>query len=152
MNKVIRIITDVLIIITILLLSIYLILRYTHNIAFYKVMTGSMENNIHVGDYILIKKCDEYKKGDIVTYEKDGYYITHRIIKINKDTVITKGDANNVPDEEINKSNIIGKYIFKSKIINYIFDYKYIIICLIVFLFIISEILNRKNKEVKEVK
>lgn len=146
MNKIIRIISNILFILIILILSLYLILKYTNNIAIYKVMTGSMETNIHVGDYLLVKKCNEYKKGDIVTFKKDGYYITHRIIKVKENTVITKGDANNTSDGEINKSDIVGKYIFKHKIMNFIIDNKFIIIGLIILLFITEELLN-KHKE-----
>lgn len=140
-------ISNILLIITIIFLIIYLILKQTNQIGIYKVMTGSMEPNIHVGDYLLVKKCKEYKEKDIVTFKKDGYYITHRIIKVNKDTIITKGDANNIADEETNKSNIVGKYIFKNKILNYIMEYKYIVINVIAVLFIISEVF--KSKEVK---
>ena len=146
MNKIIRIIINILFIIIILVLSLYLILKYTNNIAIYKVMTGSMETNIHVGDYLLVKKSNEYKKGDIVTFKRDGYYITHRIIKVKDNTVITKGDANNTSDGEINKSDIVGKYIFKHKIMNFIIDNKFIIIGLIILLFITEELLN-KHKE-----
>lgn len=140
-------ISNILLIITIILLLIYAILKQTNHIGIYKVMTGSMEPNIHVGDYLLVIKSKEYKEKDIVTFKKDGYYITHRIIKINKETVITKGDANNVADEEINKSDIVGKYIFKNKILNYIMEYKYILIGIIIILFIISEVF--KSKDVK---
>ena len=140
-------ISNILIIITIIFLIIYAILKQTNHIGIYKVMTGSMEPNIHVGDYLLVKKCKEYKEGDIVTFKKDGYYITHRIIEINEDTVTTKGDANNINDEEIYKNNIVGKYIFKNKILNYMMEYKYIVISIIIILFIISEVF--KSKEVK---
>ena len=140
-------ISNILLIITIIFLIIYLILKQTNQIGIYKVMTGSMEPNIHVGDYLLVKKCKEYKEGDIVTFKKDGYYITHRIIKINENTIITKGDANNVADEEIDKITIVGKYIFKNKILNYTMEYKYIVISSIAVLFIISEVF--KSKEVK---
>lgn len=144
MNKIIKTIPNILLIIIIIILSIYLLLKYTNNIGIYKVMTGSMEPNIHVGDYLLVKKSNEYKEGDIITFKKDGYYITHRIVEINEATVITKGDANNINDEEINKSDIVGKYIFKHKILNSIMNHKYILFSAIIILFIISELHKRK--------
>ena len=64
MNKIIKTIPNILLIIIIIILSIYLLLKYTNNIGIYKVMTGSMEPNIHVGDYLLVKKSNEYKEGD----------------------------------------------------------------------------------------
>ena len=34
----------------------------------YRVETGSMEDGIRVGDYILITKQDTYEVGDVVTF------------------------------------------------------------------------------------
>lgn len=82
----------------------------------YTVQTGSMEPKIKIGDYIIVKSSSNYKLGDIVTYKnKENEYITHRIIKINDDNIITQGDANNTSDNPIKKEQIIGKvvYIFK---------------------------------------
>ncbi len=143
MSKVFKIISDILLVLVILILSLYLILKYTNKIGIYKVVTGSMETNIHPGDYIIVKTCEDYKKGDIVTYKNKGTYITHRIIKVDNDKIITKGDANNTADEEIDKQAVVGKYIFKHNILNFIMDYKFIIIGLIILMFIISEMINR---------
>lgn len=148
MNKVLKIISNILLTLLIIILSIYVILRFTNKMGIYKVMTGSMETGIHKGDYIFIIKTNNYKKGDIVTYEKDNYYITHRIVKIEGNNIITKGDANNTEDEKISKDNIIGKYLFKNDTINYIIDYKFVIITTIIILYIVSSILNdEKEKE-----
>lgn len=79
-----------------------------------RVLTGSMEPEIQVGENIIIKKCKEYNVGDIITYiSNEGNLITHRIISINENTYCTKGDANNVQDPEPVLSNqIYGKVIF----------------------------------------
>ena len=106
-----------------------------------------METQIHKGDYIIVKNTNNYKKGDIVTYKENDYYITHRIVEINGNKVITKGDANNTNDEEIDKNDIVGKYIFKHKIINILINYKYIFIGVILVLFIITNIINRKYEK-----
>ena len=37
--------------------------------------------------------------------------ITHRIVSIDGDTIITKGDYNNTEDEPITKNEIIGKEV-----------------------------------------
>ena len=52
-----------------------------------------------------------YKIGDIVTYKKGKYYITHRIIKKHGNKVITKGDANDSEDAPIKMSQIKGEVI-----------------------------------------
>ena len=80
------------------------------------VSTGSMQGTINEGDMIIIKKTDDYKIGDIVTYLPEGYNrktipTTHRIIRINDDgTYVCKGDANNSEDPvDVKKEFIIGE-------------------------------------------
>ena len=84
----------------------------------FKVASGSMIPYLNVGDVILIKKSDNYKKGDVVTYkESKKAYVTHRIVSINNKKVITRGDTNNVDDEAINKEMILGKVIYRFRYI-----------------------------------
>ena len=145
--KVLKVIINIFLIIIIVLLSIYAILRFTNRVEIYKVQTGSMEQGIHVGDYILIVRKNDYNENDIVTYKKDGYHITHRIIKIDGDKVITKGDANNIEDEEISKSDIVGKLIYKGGILNIIVKYKFIIIGVFIILYLITMLFDKEEKE-----
>ncbi len=77
----------------------------------FEVATGSMKNEINIGDAVLVKINDDYKVGDIVTYKNGDDYITHRVIAISNDEVITKGDANNVNDNPVPKENILGRVI-----------------------------------------
>lgn len=68
------------------------------------------------GDIIIIKKQKEYNVGDIITYETEEqgtkYLVTHRIIEINENGYITKGDANNTKDEETIYENVIRGKLF----------------------------------------
>lgn len=74
------------------------------------IQTGSMEPDIPIGSLIIIQEKDDYKAGDVVTYADDtGRAVTHRILSVAGNTIITKGDANNVEDEPFNKSQIIGR-------------------------------------------
>ena len=75
------------------------------------VATGSMEPTISQNDIIIVKKSDDYKVDDIITFVKGNDYITHRIVSINEETVTTKGDANNAVDVAISKDKIIGKVV-----------------------------------------
>lgn len=127
MGKILRISFDIILITIIILLSFYFLLRFMGKAEIYEVKTGSMEDGIHAGDYILIVKKKEYKVGDVVTYKKDGYHITHRIIEKNGEKVITKGDANNVSDEEMDASKIVGKVIIHGGILNILIDFKFVI-------------------------
>ena len=82
-----------------------------------------MKPYLNIKDLIVIKKSDRYKINDIVTYKtNDGSTITHRIISINHNEIITKGDANSSNDFPITKDKIIGKLILRIHNIDFI-DY-----------------------------
>ena len=87
----------------------------------YRIASGSMEPNLKVGDFIIIRKQNEYDTGDIVTFvDKENYFVTHRIIMMNDDEFTTKGDANNTIDAPITKQQIIGKVVCKIHSLNFI--------------------------------
>lgn len=123
------------------------ILGYT----FLEVVTGSMSGTIEIGDGIIVKLISEIKENDIIVYKKADNLITHRLIKIEEDRLITKGDANNIPDEPITKDMIIGKVIFIIPQIHFwkkvIMIFSIILICMLV---IIQRIKNVKRNEIKE--
>ena len=123
------------------------ILGYT----FLEVVTGSMSGTIEIGDGIIVKLISEIKENDIIVYKKADNLITHRLIKIEEDRLITKGDANNIPDEPITKDMIIGKVIFIIPQIHFwkkvIMIFSIILICMLV---IIQRIRNVKRNEIKE--
>lgn len=78
---------------------------------FFNVVTGSMEDTININDVIIVKITDNYKEKDIITYMNNKDFITHRIIKMEGDVIITQGDANNTPDNPIDKSVVLGKVV-----------------------------------------
>ncbi len=153
MGKVFKRITDIFFILIIVVLVGYFLLRSLGYFEIYRVETGSMEQGIHVGDYVLICRKNEYVIGDIVTYRKDHYYITHRIIKsISGNKVITKGDANNTEDEEIDKSAIVGKVILIGGILNIIIDYKFGIVSLFLGIYLLTCYFSKDDaKKIKNV-
>lgn len=83
-----------------------------------------MEPTILPNEMIFIKEQKNYKENDIITYrDKFGMLITHRIIGIDGQNIITKGDSNNSVDEDISIDKVEGKVIFQSLILGYIFLY-----------------------------
>ena len=74
--------------------------------------TGSMSPTMEKGDIVIIKIGDEIKENDIITYQKENVLVTHRIVNINGDTIIAKGDFNNTDDEPIKKDEVIGRTVF----------------------------------------
>lgn len=107
----------------------------------FEVQTGSMYDQINIGDWIIVKLNEKINLNDIITYESNGSYVTHRVIEIYGDTYITKGDANNSKDEPISGSSIVGKVvnilprfgIIRKTIFNPI-----ILLCIIITLFLIN--------------
>ena len=80
------------------------------------VRTGSMEPTLPVGSVVVIKPVDPNKlqKDEIICFKlSEPQSITHRIIDITDDGFITKGDANNAPDNfVVEKKDVIGKVVF----------------------------------------
>lgn len=83
--------------------------------ALLEVVSGSMEPTILKGDMIVINtKNKNYKENDIITFRgKEGEFVTHRIMSIDEDMMITKGDNNNTEDDPISTKSIVGKYVTK---------------------------------------
>lgn len=158
MNNIIKKIVDVLFYIIVAILIIYALnvvyfkvikkekLPRIFNYYVFRVVTGSMEDTIKVNDYIIVKKTKNVKVNDIVTFEKDGSFITHRIIKKDGNEIITKGDANNAEDDPITKDMILGKYVRKSKILGFLIKNKFIIIIVLLFIYVLNMLLQKLSK------
>lgn len=147
MAKIFKWFYNILFIIIIICLLGYYLLRITNKVEIYNVKTGSMEQKIHIGDYILILRKKEYKVGDVVTYTSDNGFITHRIIKIDGDNITTKGDANNTEDMSIKSNIIVGKVILSGGILNIVIKYKYIFVGLFLSLYLFSCYFESTKKE-----
>jgi len=105
---------------TILCGSILLLLRI-FGISADVILSGSMEPALRTGG-IAFTDTREFipMEGDIITYRLGDSLITHRIVQKNKDTCITKGDANEGADaEEVEINRIIGKVIFTLPFLGY---------------------------------
>ena len=73
-------------------------------------MSGSMEPEIPVGALVVIQKGTFCTPGEVVVYEDDtGNLITHRLLRLEDEKAVTKGDANNVEDEPIETEQILGR-------------------------------------------
>ena len=114
----------------ILILNLYVMIQAKSNpnavpsIFGYKpfiVLSGSMEDNIHVGDLVIVKEIDTQtlQINDIIAFrDSENYVTTHRIVNVvntNKGRCFeTKGDANNTKDANVVcNDDIEGKYSSK---------------------------------------
>ena len=135
-----KVLIDIFIAILVIITALFLYSKYISkdrmpNVFGYsilKIVSGSMEPKYSVNDRILIKKQNNYKVNDVVTYiDKYGNFVTHRIVKINKNKITTKGDANNTVDESFSKSKIQGRVMCK---VPNIFSLEFIIVGFIIVL------------------
>lgn len=109
-------------------------------ISLFQIESGSMMPEIEIGEIVVLWKNKQYHEQDIITYQvNDSYFMTHRIIKIIEGGYVTKGDFNNTEDEEIVKlEQIQGKVIFHSKLLGVIVQYRFYIIGILAFLWLIE--------------
>lgn len=75
------------------------------------VLSGSMEPELRVDDLIFVKAQESYEVGDVVVFQSGSSVVVHRIIEMKDGTVVTKGDANNTDDGEMELSRIKGVVI-----------------------------------------
>lgn len=124
------------------------------------VLSGSMEPTYRVGALVFVRAVDtaDLVVGDNVTFHMNGgdTVVTHRIAEINKEaqTMITKGDNNNVRDGELSLSNVIGKaYDFSIPWMGYLAVYLnttaglITLLVLVAVCMLISYLLDRKTKK-----
>lgn len=167
LNKVLKIIKNIIINLIIFVLGIIAIIsmwtaiqlnvqnKEYVNILGYSIFsteTGSMSPTIEKGDIVIVKIGEQVQEKDIITYRSENAFITHRIIDIDGESIIAKGDNNNTQDNAITKDAIIGKVVFimnDVEIWKKVFsDFSVIIpICITVILFIILVSYKEKTGE-----
>ena len=80
------------------------------------VLTGSMEPTLNIDDFVILRELKgRVNVNDIVSYKVEGsdVEVLHRVISVDKNVVITKGDANNKEDEPIDVKQVTGVYAKK---------------------------------------
>lgn len=160
LEKLVNLLLNILVLVfaVILLISIYIgvqtkILKKNYadffGYSIFEVQTGSMEEAISPGDWIIVKLTKNVKLNNIITYEYKGEYITHRIIEVYNGTYITKGDANTAKDDPVDQHQVVGKVakilpgfgLLRKTIFNPV-----VIIALIVTLFLFNIALKKQNE------
>ena len=158
--KVIKIIINGIlsVIIAITLVIVLLLLIGIHS---YVVLSGSMEPKIETGSLCFINKLIKFeniKEQDVIAYEIDnGTIVTHRVVEVNDDEIVTKGDANDFVDGTIvTKDNYVGKSIFTIPKIGYLVrmfqtrNGKIISISVIILMFTVAFLFGEKKENKKE--
>ena len=114
----------------------------------FQVITGSMEDTIKIDDVVIVKLTKDVEVNDIITYRDTDSFVTHRVIKKDGNTLVTKGDANNSEDDPITVDSVIGKVVFiitnVSIWIN-VFKTPKVVIAIIISVILISLLFKKKG-------
>lgn len=126
----------------------------------YRISTGSMEPELHVGDVILdkdIENPEDIKVGDVVTYdgagELAGMTITHKVIvapfknESGEWRIQTQGVANEIPDKEFSFSRVRAVMVSSLPIITtivglFMSPWGLVVFVLLILLIFFDEIVN----------
>ena len=125
MKKFIKIVTDILLVIVLVMAAVLYIPRLM-GLKTYKVLSGSMEPEYHVGRVVYVEKSsiEDIEVGDVITfYINDNTVVTHRVVDKDNDTesLHTKGDANETEDGgSVAYDKVVGKVVLNVPYLGYI--------------------------------
>lgn len=124
------------------------------------VQSGSMRPAITEGSVLLIKQKDIYKLNDVITFNRSGNRITHRVVALEKegDEILfkTKGDGNNSKDLFfVSRRDILGKAIFNMPYVGYLIvalrhKVGFIVLTIVPAIWIISIEIKKIRKHLEE--
>ena len=128
---------------------------YPYEIKTGLVVSGSMRPVIEVNDFIIVKKTKDIAINDIITFKKINKKneTIHRVIRIDGNTIVTKGDAKETEDDPIEINQVTGVYVSKIKYIgsiisfakkSFVLDIYFLLIAFTLIPF--NKISNKKNK------
>ena len=122
MKKFIKIVTDILLVIVLVIAAVLYIPRLM-GLKTYKVLSGSMEPEYHVGSVVYVEKSsiDDIEVGDVITfYINDNTVVTHRVVDKDNDTESfhTKDDTEDGGSVAYDK--VVGKVVLNVPYLGYI--------------------------------
>ncbi|MBR1376673.1 MAG: signal peptidase I [Bacilli bacterium] len=121
------------------------------------IVSGSMEPVLKVGGIVYYKDyaINDFKEGDIVVYKIPSDIISHRLVNITDNGLITKGDMNNTYDNILITEDIIlglannWSIAYIGYYAHFIYTHKYLLI--ITILLIITDVIVEKYQSKKKV-
>lgn len=102
-----------------LVVAVFAFVHFSPDYAMYSVRTESMNPAIKMGDMIVTGPLNglfsgELQPGEVVTYIRNEGLITHRVVSVDGNTLLTKGDAMEESDPwTVAMSDVSGAYLFK---------------------------------------
>lgn len=153
LNKLINAVIFILIALGIISLVLFVI-----GIRPYVVLSGSMEPKIGTGSVVFVNQhasFAELKKDDVITFRSGDATVTHRVYEVDGDRVITKGDANKVPDVGyVTANNFVGKDIYMVPKLGFMIEFiqswqGWAVSAVIVAILVVGSLLTGRDKEEK---
>jgi signal peptidase I len=107
----------------------FVLLKFLPGYNMYVVQSGSMEPALSVGDMIVTGPVGGWLTGDvatgsIVTYNNSHKSVTHRVVAVDGDSLITKGDASEDPDTfAVSLGDVEGILLFSVPKFGHVVDF-----------------------------
>lgn len=89
------------------------------------VVSGSMEPTYRAGDVLVIRPVvGPILPGMVVSYQEDDKLITHRVMDVQGETLVTKGDNNlDVDPWQVRVSQVVGRPVLRIPLLGYLIQF-----------------------------
>jgi len=90
----------------------------------YVVKSDSMTPTFAARDLIVTRPVEQVRVGDVVTFKRGNEVVTHRVVSIEGESLIMKGDANDTVDPQpVAFSHVDGGYLVKVPYAGYVTEF-----------------------------
>ncbi len=114
------------------------------------VLSGSMEPELSVDDLVIVKRTESVNVGDVVVFQSENQLIIHRVMEIQGQQLVTKGDANPSADDPIEMDAVKGVMVCvipKAGAVVEIIQQPVVIVMVLLVAFGLTELSYRKEKQ-----
>ena len=121
-----KVVTRVVTIALAIVIGGFLFVHFSPDYDVYMVRSESMKPAINMGDMVITGPLGGtlggvVRAGSIVTYQRGEELVTHRVLSVDGNTLLTKGDAMDNPDPwSVTMSDVRGVYLFRIPYIGYV--------------------------------
>ena len=112
-----------------LIIGGFLFVHFSPDYDIYMVRSESMKPVINMGDMVITGPVGGtltgwVRPGSIITYQRGEELVTHRVLSVDGDTLLTKGDAVADPDpRSVTMSQVRGIYLFRIPYMGYVANF-----------------------------
>lgn len=116
-----KVLSTILLVLLVSPIILHAILTVLPGTGSYFVASESMAPAISAGALIYVVDTGQYGVGDVVTFQRAGKSVTHRIVETKEETYVTKGDGNDGRDAPITEDQIVGEVVVSIPLYGYLF-------------------------------